>query len=166
VGGGPGLATPDRSLEAHGQPGFPRRPGTYALLLRLKRARAVAVGRLGHFRFPAGTYVYVGSARGPGGLAARVARHLRRSKPLRWHVDYLRPWGRPLAVWLVEGDQQRECLWASTLAATPGASVPAPGFGASDCGCPAHLLHFPDVPDRAAFAQQAGGPVTEVHLDG
>ena len=166
MGSGPGLATPGRSLEAHRQPGIPRRPGTYALLLDLEGDRTVVVGRLGRFCFPAGTYVYVGSARGPGGLAARVGRHLRRSKPLRWHVDHLRTCARPLAVWLVEGGRQRECLWASALAATPGASVPAPGFGASDCGCQAHLLHFPDVPDRAAFAQQTGEPVAEVHLDG
>ena len=34
-----------------------------------------------------GTHVYVGSARGPGGLRARISRHLRREKKERWHVN-------------------------------------------------------------------------------
>ncbi|HYA22015.1 MAG TPA: DUF123 domain-containing protein [Thermoproteota archaeon] len=39
--------------------------------------------------FHPGLYLYVGSARGPGGLRARVARHLRRDKVRKWHIDYL-----------------------------------------------------------------------------
>jgi len=57
-----------------------RRPGTYALVLRLARATTIHVGALGAVDFAPGWYVYVGSALGPGGLAARVNRHLSRSK--------------------------------------------------------------------------------------
>jgi len=37
-----------------------------------------------------GWYVYVGSALGPGGLAAKVGRHLGGRKMCRWHTAYLR----------------------------------------------------------------------------
>ena len=69
---------------------LPDQPGTYVLILRVFRPASVRVGRLGRFHFPAGWYAYVGSARGPGGLAARISRHLRSPKPSRWHVDHLR----------------------------------------------------------------------------
>jgi len=52
-------------------------PGTYALLLKLDKQERITVGRLGTFDFPAGYYLYVGSALGPGGLQARLARHRR-----------------------------------------------------------------------------------------
>jgi len=148
--GGPPVGT------HHSTPPLPARPGTYALFLRLDRERVLTIGRLGHFHFPAGLYAYVGSARGPGGLAARIARHLRRSKPLRWHIDYLRPHTRPVAVWLTLGVRRRECAWAQGLAAMEHAAIPAPGFGASDCRCPAHLIHFPTMPDRERFERLVG----------
>ena len=139
---------------------LPPRPGTYALILHLDRGRALTVGRLGRFRLPTGIYVYVGSARGPGGLAARVGRHLRRSgtgagpaAPPHWHIDYLGPVARPVAVWLAEGDRRRECAWAARLAQMDGASLPVPGFGASDCRCPAHLVHFATRPSLAPLRQ-------------
>ena len=49
--------------------------GTYALVLQLERQEEIAIGKLGTFTFPAGYYLYVGSALGPGGLEARLARH-------------------------------------------------------------------------------------------
>jgi Uri superfamily endonuclease len=145
---------------------LPVRSGTYALLLRLERDCALTVGRLGRFRFPAGMYVYVGSARGPGGLSARVARHLRSPKPLRWHIDYLRPYARPVSAWFAEGDRRQECAWATVLTRLPGAVVPAPGFGASDCRCPAHLIALPVLPDPGILARAVGEPVVEKRLDG
>ena len=41
------------------------------------RAQPISIGRLGQQHFPIGDYFYVGSARGAGGLRARVGRHLR-----------------------------------------------------------------------------------------
>jgi Uri superfamily endonuclease len=123
-------------------------PGTYALVLSLPYALAdVCIGRLGRFRFPAGWYVYVGSARGPGGLAARLARHLRLDKPLHWHIDYFRAHARPVEIWYASGTQRRECAWAQAIAGLSGASIPVPRFGASDCRCSAHLIHFAAPPD-------------------
>lgn len=131
----------------------PRLPGTYVVILRLEEARWVRVGQSGEFYIPSGWLAYVGSARGPGGLSARLARHLRHPKPLRWHIDFLRPVAQPVAVWWAAGTDRRECLWAAALARMPGASRPVPGFGSSDCRCPAHLFHFPEPPDWAQFVR-------------
>ena len=120
-------------------------PGTYGLLLYLPARRLLAAGRLKPQGYSRGWYVYVGSARGPGGVAARVAHHLRRQPRPRWHLDYLRPWVRPRQVWAAPCT--REHLWAGLLADLPGASLPAVGFGASDCRCSAHLIYWPRRPE-------------------
>ncbi len=139
-----------------------RGPGTYVLFLALEEDERIPVGRKGEFVFPAGVLAYVGSARGPGGLAARLARHQRHPKPQVWHIDFLRPFAHPIATWWATGIDRRECVWAEMLARMPGASRPVPGFGTSDCRCPAHLVHFPALPDREAFAQAVGDEVWEV----
>ena len=139
--------------------GLPGLPGTYVLVLVVENGQRVRVGRLGEFGIPPGWLAYVGSARGPGGLAARLARHLRHPKPLVWHIDFLRAVARPVAVWWATGTDRRECLWAAALDQMPGASRPIPGFGASDCRCPTHLFHFPGPPDREEFARRVGEEV-------
>lgn len=129
----------------------PRAPGTYVLFLRLAGRDDVelGVGRLGRVAFPAGLYAYVGSARGPGGLAARLARHLRPDKPLHWHIDHLTAVARITEVWCMVGDAHRECTWATALDTWSGAQVVAPGFGASDCRCRTHLFRLVAQPPRA-----------------
>jgi len=94
----------------------------------------VSIGRLGEFDFPAGDYVYTGSAR--RNLEARVARHLRREKRLRWHIDYLLA-APGVTVSEVRRSDVAECALNQ---ATVG-RAPVPGFGASDCrqGCGSHL---------------------------
>ena len=69
---------------------LPPRPGTYVLVLRVSKRLEILVGKLGKLVVQPGFYLYTGSAMGPGGLAARVGRHCRHEKRLRWHVDYLR----------------------------------------------------------------------------
>jgi Uri superfamily endonuclease len=113
-------------------------PGLYALGLRLGQSVTLAIGALGRHLLPAGAYVYVGSAWGPGGLAARVGRHLRSAPNAHWHVDYLRAAANPIALWLGPGERE-ECIWATRVLAHPAAQVIVPGFGSSDCNCPAHL---------------------------
>ena len=144
---------------------LPDQPGTYVLILRLSRPTAITVGRLGRFQFPAGWYAYTGSARGPGGLVARISRHLRSPKSLHWHVDYLRACAHPVAAWYAIGIQKRECAWARALVRLPGASVPIPHFGASDCRCPTHLIHFAAQPDLKVFARAVGEPVSQELLN-
>jgi len=93
----------------------------------------------------------VGSALGPGGLAARVAHHARRSTSPHWHVDYLRRRAELVAVWHRAGAVRREHEWAAALMRLPGATVPVASFGASDCRCPAHLVRMASAPRIAAF---------------
>ncbi|HOU14469.1 MAG TPA: GIY-YIG nuclease family protein [Anaerolineae bacterium] len=100
-----------------------------------------AIGALGVWTLPAGLYLYVGSAWGAGGLAARVNRHLRGGAVRRWHIDYVRVWAQPVAVWLAP-HEHCECVWARHLVDAQDACVIVPRFGASDCRCPAHLLYF------------------------
>ena len=126
---------------------LPAQPGAYALVLRLEQPTRLRVGALGAALFPAGVYVYLGSARGPGGIRARLGRHLRGKGRPRWHVDYLRAVAWPVAYAYTTAPPRRlpwECAWSQALAALAEAWVPLPGFGASDCrhGCLAHLVAF------------------------
>jgi Uri superfamily endonuclease len=103
-----------------------------------------------------GCYAYIGSARGPGGLRARLARHVRASKPLRWHIDYLTAAAPVIHIYYRAIPTPLECRWAQVLAGLPGATIPAPGFGSSDCrnGCAAHLMRLPydyELPELAAL---------------
>jgi Uri superfamily endonuclease len=119
---------------------LPAAPGTYALVLKASSRRTIQVGRLGTLTVEPGIYIYVGSARGPGGLAARVARHCRTDKSLRWHIDYLRTATDVEQVWYAVGNEHLECTWADSLLNMNGARVPLPRFGASDCECRSHLV--------------------------
>jgi Uri superfamily endonuclease len=115
--------------------------GVYRLWIDVQRAAVVSVGRLGSFRLEPGTYVYVGSAR--RNLTARLARHRRADKTMRWHIDYVLGL-RQAAIRRVETRPWREgaeCRWARRTLREGGRIVIA-GFGASDCrnGCGAHLF--------------------------
>ncbi len=117
--------------------------GTYCLILRLPQARHIAVGRRDPLRFPAGWYCYAGSAL--GGLAARIARHQRQDKRLRWHIDYLLQHARIKEVVTIQSAERLECELSRRIAAL-GQEPPLPGFGASDCKCQSHLHYFPQDP--------------------
>lgn len=136
---------------------LPSLPGTYVLVLATSVYREITIGSLGALAVQPGFYVYVGSAMGPGGLAARVNRHCQHEKRLRWHVDYLRAVAQIDEVWYATGKRHQECRWAHVLRRMPGASVPMPRFGASDCRCPSHLLFFTDQPSLDDFRQKLRG---------
>jgi len=135
---------------------FPAAPGDYILWLALREPARLTVGRLGTFDFPAGVYAYVGSARGPGGLAGRLKHH--QSPVLRphWHIDTLRAAADLESVWWTAGAERLEHRWAAALAQLPGAQLPAPRFGASDCRCDSHLYRFDTIPPLDDFARLAG----------
>lgn len=113
------------SVEAH---------RTYQLLIEVSRTVSVTVGRLGRFEFPAGNYVYTGSAL--RNFEARIKRHQSAVKKMHWHIDYLlaAPGVRVREVLRHEGG---ECEINQRVAGV----VQVPGFGASDCksGCVSHL---------------------------
>jgi Uri superfamily endonuclease len=134
--------------------GIPAEKGTYILFLRMKADRILRVGRLGELTFRRGVHAYIGSALGPGGLAARIGHHLRVTGRLHWHLDYLRPFAEPAVLWYAESQVRFEHEWASLLASSFAESTPAPGFGCSDCRCPSHLLHFPRIPAMRDFLRR------------
>lgn len=110
---------------------------TYQLVIELESAATVSVGKLGRFHFPAGRYVYTGSAR--RGLEARIRRHLGQGKKRHWHIDYLLtlPEAR---VKEVKRSRKGECAKNQQIQG----QIPVPGFGASDCerGCGSHLKYL------------------------
>lgn len=119
----------------------PPAPGAYALLLRLTEPALAKAGR--HEALLArGRYLYCGSAKGPGGLRARLARHMRRGKRAHWHIDQL----TEAETIEIEGAFVElcgdECALARRLSHLP---IPIEGFGASDCRlCRSHLLFLPE----------------------
>ena len=146
---GPGAVTPGGW---EGNSPLAPQPGSYVVLLQSTSAAEIAIGRLGPLALGRGVYLYVGSARGPGGVAARCAHHLRIAVSPRWHLDYLRPYCRIRGFWVAYGDAIREHDWARALADLPGATLPLARFGASDCCCPAHLIRFAREPARRVLS--------------
>jgi len=138
-----------------------RRPGTYALILFACAPCQIVVGRWGALDIVPGYYVYVGSAFGPGGVSARIRRHCRQRKKLRWHIDYLREVTTPVKVWCGFGGRDLEHRWAGIFACrnvfSRGGGLNAiPGFGCSDCRCASHLFATDTAPDPQRFGVVAG----------
>lgn len=151
----PDLARVARLRQAGLTATLPAAGGTYAVALRCTRPEVVAVGRLGSVRLLPGYYVYVGSARGPGGLRARLGRHLAGAGRRRWHIDYLRARLAVAEAWYAAGGGEGvEHAWAAALASLSGAEQPARGFGASDCRCSSHLFFFHRLPSPRALERR------------
>jgi len=119
---------------------LPGEGGAYALYFELSEPVALPIARLNNPVLDPGVYVYAGSACGPGGIRARVTRHLRRDKRPHWHIDHLSVRVGCRRVDAFPGG--KECdLVADFLEA--GGYVPVPGFGSSDCKtCAAHLVRL------------------------
>jgi histidyl-tRNA synthetase len=131
----------------------PAAPGAYALWLRLEAPFEVTAGKRKGILL-AGDYLYCGSARGPGGLRARLARHMRPQKRAHWHIDQLTAVASVLGAFVHEdGD---ECALNAALGDLP---IPVAGFGSSDCRrCAAHLRLWPrgaPLPSRWENARKA-----------
>jgi Uri superfamily endonuclease len=115
--------------------------GTYVLLLNVP-VRRIRIGALGPIPFAAGLYGYVGSAGGRSvTLGHRLARHGRRRKVRRWHIDYLTS---ARTVTIVKAYWTSEATMTETRLAIRCAerfSV-IPRFGNSDLrgGTPGHLF--------------------------
>lgn len=132
---------------------LPTGPGAYALLLRLTEPVEAPARAFPSAILAPGTYLYAGSAWGPGGIRARVLRHARRGKARHWHIDSLTEVADLVGVLAFPGG--RECGLIERARALRGTSVPIPGFGSSDCrSCAAHLLAVP--PDIGLAALIAG----------
>jgi Uri superfamily endonuclease len=125
---------------------------SYQLRVEVEAPVRIRVGRLGLFLFPPGRYVYTGSAK--RNLEARIARHLRKEKALRWHIDWLLS-ASGVKVTSVKRSSQDECILNQKTAGI----VVVPGFGASDCrmGCGSHLHYL-------AGGIRSGKPAEGRHL--
>ena len=143
-------------LRTHPQPAA----RTYQLLIEVAGPLRLRIGRLGTFDFPAGVYVYTGSAL--RNLEARVKRHLSTAKKMHWHIDYLlaAPGVRVLEV---RRHADAECRVNQRV----GGEIAVPGFGASDCRarCGGHLQRL-DSAQRSLVVidVDAAGPVKSGNL--
>jgi Uri superfamily endonuclease len=124
---------------------LPSAPGTYLLVLHAEQAVQVRIGSLTQMEVLPGYYLYTGSAFGPGGLRARLGRHLGPPGVQRWHIDYLRCVARPVGAWYAPGPERWEHTWAQALSVHPSCQVALPRFGASDCRCPTHLFYCSEL---------------------
>jgi Uri superfamily endonuclease len=126
-------------VDRHTLEGAPASGGAYALILRLEKEAAIDLPRLSPAPIAPGWYLYAGSAYGPGGLRARLARHFRPAKKLHWHIDRLTSIYAPAAALSVPGGD--ECAVVSELIASGTFRFAFAGFGATDCRqCKSHLL--------------------------
>lgn len=116
--------------------------GDYLFLLHLKEEKSIAVGSLGKVIFPAGYYVYTGSAK--RNLAARLQRHQRRRKKMHWHIDYLRQEADVVAAIPIRTADDLEHDLARAVAKIAAWQID--GFGCTDCHCPSHLFGFAQHP--------------------
>lgn len=119
----------------------PSLPGAYVLAVAIAEPVTVALPGRPAARLGPGRYLYCGSARGPGGIRARLGRHTRRGKAVHWHIDQLTEAGTVLGAWVFPGGD--ECALVAALSSLP---APIAGFGSTDCArCRAHLLRWPEA---------------------
>jgi len=106
----------------------------------------ISVGALGAIHFPAGWYIYIGSALGSGGLH-RLGRHIllnqMKNKRPKWHVDYILTSPDFSLVYTVcaRTVERKECQLAREL---NGNSIQR--FGSSDCSCSSHFFYRMEKP--------------------
>jgi sugar fermentation stimulation protein A len=116
--------------------------GSYLILVKLSQKTAIKAGRLSGSVFPAGYYVYVGSAM--SGLSSRLARHRRKDKKIHWHIDYLTAEASHFLPLPIRSSRREECGISKALSST--LQPFQKGFGSSDCECATHLFFSPTNP--------------------
>jgi len=124
--------------------------GSYLLIVKLSQKTAIKTGRLPGGVFPAGYYIYVGSAM--SGLSSRLARHRRKDKKAHWHIDYLTAEASHVLPLPIRSSKREECQIAGGLSST--LQPFQKGFGSSDCKCATHLFFSSTNPiEREDFHQ-------------
>ena len=91
--------------------------------------------------FKKGYYCYVGSAL--NNLEKRIARHKRKNKNKRWHIDYLTAYAKIIGVKTILTDNRIECKLSDKIAGIANGMVGR--FGSSDCKCRTHLSFFEKI---------------------
>ncbi|MDC7225014.1 MAG: DNA/RNA nuclease SfsA [Spirochaetales bacterium] len=133
-----------------------RDEGIYLLLLELKQEKTLTIGSRGERTFPAGWYLYVGSAQKK--LTKRLERHSRKRKRFHWHIDYLRNDATTIKTIPIRTQEKGECSLAFQMAALFPILGPEKAavdhFGCSDCSCDRHLFYSPENPlDKREFIE-------------
>ena len=116
--------------------------GSYIMIMELEQAENIAVGSLGALNFPAGFYLYIGTAK--KNLTQRVNRHLGKRKKYHWHIDYLRAKAAKCTAVPIRSSESLEHPLAQAVRVIADWQVP--GFGASDCHCATPLFAMQDNP--------------------
>ena len=121
----------------------------YVLIVKIE-GQTLKIGKLGVFNFE-GCYAYVGSDQKGG----RLARHARKGKPLKWHIDYLTEKAEVLGAWTLPLPQENESELAKHLAKFFPVVA---GFGSSDCKDGGHLFKAEEGLEKvvAGFADNKG----------
>ncbi len=117
--------------------------GIYMLNIEIEKETERKIGSLGKINFKRGFYIYVGSAM--KNLESRIKRHKRKTKKLRWHIDYLTSEAKKIIGYPIITRKQLECSLAQAIKRIAQDSIP--NFGASDCNCDSHLFYFPENPE-------------------
>ena len=117
----------------------------YVLYINLRKSISISVGRLGKISFKKGGYLYIGSAK--KGIINRLNRHLRKSKKIFWHIDYLLSQNSSKINKIWVADNIRECNLAKRIRQFIQVEQ-IKGFGCSDCRCLSHLLYYDGKKDR------------------
>lgn len=123
------------------------------LLLTLPAPAELQIGRNRTISFQVGLYCYVGSALGPGGLAARLGRYASGTGRRHWHIDYLLPQAQLTGALVIEDPHKLECSWAAWVGDQARACVQ--GFGSSDCRCAGHLFLLGVPAEGVMFVERA-----------
>jgi len=99
------------------------------------------VGKLGKILFMPGEYLYIGS--GKKHLLARIKRHLKKTKTVRWHIDYLttNPHVEIIKIFVSELDELG--LVQKILDKLSDHIISVKGFGATDSIFDSHLFYSP-----------------------
>jgi Uri superfamily endonuclease len=119
----------------------PAAKGNYLLQLHLEQDREIKIGARPGQLFRAGYYIYIGSAFGGGGLAARLNRHLQKKKRMHWHIDYLIAESSNISAWEIELLTSLEHAIAAYFLSAKIFAPAIPRFGSSDCSCRTHLFY-------------------------
>ena len=124
---------------------IPADHGSYLIIGRLDHVIQLTTGSFSGQLLKKGYYLYSGSAFGPGGLRARISRHLIKDSKKFWHYDHLKASLCFEEILFSIDAVRQECKFIQKLGEMEGVSFPIHGFGSSDCRqkCPSHLARFP-----------------------
>lgn len=113
--------------------------GVYLLIIKVEKKISVNVGALGKIIFEKGYYVYTGSAQ--KNLIARINRHIRKDKRIKWHIDYLTTHRnvKVIGSYIIQAKKYYECMLSGFFIKHGN---PISSFGCSDCKCHSHLIRL------------------------